>query len=147
MGLELSPFCPPVGLVVMTDIAEKDASGRPVDDKTDIAADAHRPEILILGAVELVKTQTGGRRIYLEIEGGRLDRLLLVAGQPCQAVGEGIGDQKIHGPASTSSTKRARSTLSMVCEFMNLMPSPTQTSGILMRCLLPGAGVSRVTTT
>jgi len=36
------------------------------------------------------------RGVHLQIEGGRLHRFLLVAGQPRETVGEGVGDAKFH---------------------------------------------------
>ncbi len=34
--------------------------------------------------------------VELQVECGRFDRLLLIAGQPCEAVGEGIGYAEVH---------------------------------------------------
>ena len=35
-------------------------------------------------------------RVELQVEGRRLDGLLLVAGQAGEAVGEGVGDEEVH---------------------------------------------------
>ena len=58
--------------------------------------DPHRPEILVLRLVELVEAHARIGRVELQVEGRRLDGLLLVAGQSGEAVGEGIGDAKFH---------------------------------------------------
>jgi len=34
--------------------------------------------------------------VELQVECGRFDRLLLIAGQSCEAVGEGVGDVEFH---------------------------------------------------
>ena len=100
MDLQLAPLGPFVGLVVMIDIAEQHAARRLVDDQADIAADAHGPEVLVLGAVELVKAHAGAGRIELKVEGGGLDRLLLVAAEAGEAVGKGISDTEVHNTGS-----------------------------------------------
>lgn len=67
-----------------------------MNDQPDIATDPYRPEVGILGAVELVKAHAGVGRVYLQIEGRGLDHLLLFAGQLGEAVGEGVGDAEFH---------------------------------------------------
>ena len=62
----------------------------------DVAVDAHRPEVRVLGPVEAVETHARRRGAELQIERGRLDRLLLGAGEPGEAVGKGVGDAEIH---------------------------------------------------
>jgi hypothetical protein len=47
-----------------------------------------------------VKLEAGMRRVELKIEGGRLDRFLLGAGQSREAVGEGVSDPEFHGSRS-----------------------------------------------
>jgi hypothetical protein len=66
-------------------------------DQPDIGIDPHRPEILILGAVELVEGESRCGRIHLQVEGGGFHRLLLLGRQPRQAVGERVGDAEFHG--------------------------------------------------
>ena len=44
----------------------------------------------------LWKLQAGMRRVELQVEGRRLDGLLLVAGQAGEAVGERVGDAEFH---------------------------------------------------
>ena len=46
-----------------------------------IIAHPHRPEIVVLRLVELVKAHAGVGRVDLQVERRRLDRLLLLAGQ------------------------------------------------------------------
>ena len=96
MRLQLAPLGPVVGLVVMIDVAEQQAASRLVDDQPDVAADPHRPEVLVLRLVELVEAHAGIGRVELQVEGRRLDGLLLVAGQAGEAVGEGVGDAEFH---------------------------------------------------
>ena len=80
---------------MVADVAEQQARLGPVDDQPDVAADPHRPEVLVLRLVELVELQPGLRRVDLQVEGRRLDGLLLVAGQAGEAVGEGVGDEEV----------------------------------------------------
>ena len=58
--------------------------------------DPHRPEVLVLRLVELVELHARVGRVHLQVEGRGLDGLLLVAGQPGEAVGEGVGDAEFH---------------------------------------------------
>ena len=44
----------------------------------------------------LWKLMPGWAGLSLEVEGRRLDGLLLVAGQPGEAVGERVGDAELH---------------------------------------------------
>ncbi len=96
MRLQLAAFGPVVGLVVVIDVAEQQAVSRLVDDQPDVAADADRPEVLVLRLVELVKLMPGLAGLSCKIERRRLDGLLLVAGQAGEAVGEGVGDAEFH---------------------------------------------------
>ena len=65
-------------------------------DQADVAADAHRPEVLVPRVIQLVEAQSGIGRIDLKVERRGLDRLLLVARQAGEAVGEGVGDAEVH---------------------------------------------------
>ena len=87
---------PVVGLVVVVHVAKQQAVLNPMDDEADVAADPHRPEVLVLCLVEFVEAQTRCGRIQLHVKGRRLHCLLLVACQTGEAVGEGIGDSKLH---------------------------------------------------
>jgi len=57
----------------MIDIAEGQTLSRAVDNYPDIATDPDRPEVLVLGFVELVKAHSWLCRVQLQIEGSRLD--------------------------------------------------------------------------
>lgn len=67
-----------------------------VDNDADVPAHPDRPEVLILRPVQLVEAhaRTGG--IQLKVEGGRLDCLLLLAGQFEQAIVKGAGESEVH---------------------------------------------------
>ena len=52
-----------------------------------VAAYLHRPDVFVLGLVELVEAHAGIGRVKLQVEHHRLDRLLLVADQTGEAVG------------------------------------------------------------
>ena len=95
------PFQPPsfrplICVVVMIDVAEEEAGGCPVDDQPDVATDPNGPEVLVFRPIDLVQLQPRMRRVHLQVERRRLDRLLLVAGQLGEAVGEGVGDAELH---------------------------------------------------
>lgn len=51
-----------------------------VNNQPDVVVDAHRPEILIPGLVEFMKTHSGIGWIELQIESTRFNGLLLIAG-------------------------------------------------------------------
>jgi len=55
MPFDLAPLGPGIGGVVVGDIAEEQATRRPVDDHPEVVIDAHRPEIRITRAVEPMK--------------------------------------------------------------------------------------------
>ena len=61
-----------------------------------VASRPHRREILVARLVELVELHPRVGGVELEIERRRLDRFLLLARQPREAVGEGVGDAEIH---------------------------------------------------
>ena len=94
MRLELPALRPRVRAVVVIDVAEQQAGVGPVHDQPDVRVDPDRPETLVLRLIELVKAQARRRRVHLQVEGGRLDGLLLVAGQAREAVGERVGDER-----------------------------------------------------
>ena len=97
-GMRLQPpaLRPAVGAVVVVDVAEQQAILRAVNDDADIRTDAHGPEVGIARPVQPVELQAGPRRIHLQVESRRFDRLLLAAAQPGKTIGEGIGDAEIH---------------------------------------------------
>jgi hypothetical protein len=96
VGFEPSPFSPRVGLVVVIDVAQQQASGSFVNDQADIGTHSHGPKILILGMVDLVKTHPRICRVNLQVERRRLGCLLFVASQTRKAVREGIGNSDDH---------------------------------------------------
>lgn len=97
MPLESPPLGPAVGRIVVVDVAEKKARTALVNDQPKIAAETHRPEVLVLRPIELVEAHPGAGRVELEVEGSRLGELLLFSGQSGEARGEAVGDQKAHG--------------------------------------------------
>ena len=96
MPLQPPPLGPLIGGVVMVHVAEQEARRGPVDDQPDVAADPGGPEALVLRPLDLVQLQPWPGRVHLQVERGGLDRLLLVAGQLREAVGEGVGDAELH---------------------------------------------------
>ena len=87
---------PLIRRVVMVHVAEQEARRGPVHDQPDVATDPNRPEVLVLRPIDLMQLQPRMRRVHLQVERRGLDCLLLVAGQPGEAVGEGIGDAELH---------------------------------------------------
>ncbi|HLG79472.1 MAG TPA: hypothetical protein VKY22_00530 [Bradyrhizobium sp.] len=96
VALDLAPFGPFVGVVVMVHIGKKQARGGLVHDQADIGVDAHRPEIRVPGAVDLVELHARRRRIELKVERRRLHGLLLLRCQARERIREGIGDPEFH---------------------------------------------------
>ena len=76
--LNLMPFGPGVDRVVVIYVAQEKALARLVDDKPQIAIDAHRPEVVVFGRTDGMKLHARPRRIHLQVERGRLDRLLFL---------------------------------------------------------------------
>jgi hypothetical protein len=101
VGFQLAALGPIVGLVVVIHIAQQEASGRFVNDQPDVGTHPHRPEILVLRPVQLVEAHAVACGIHLQVESGRLGRLLLVAGQAGETVGEGVGDEEGHSLTSS----------------------------------------------
>ena len=113
-GCRMPPQPPPhrplVRRVVMVHVAEQEARRGPVDDQPEVAADAGGPEVLVLRPLDLVQIQPRPSRVHLQVERGGLDRLLLLAGQLREAVGEGVGDAELHAYTAkqkSCSSKRA----------------------------------------
>ncbi|WP_245498883.1 hypothetical protein [Rhizobium ruizarguesonis] len=83
---------------MVVDIGEHDAVARLVDDNPEIAIDAHRPEVRVLGSVDPVELQAGPVRIGLQVERRQLDLLLFVIGElgerSSKAVSEDSGHQQ-----------------------------------------------------
>src|SRR5688572_25488966 len=89
MGFQLATFGPAIRGIVMVDIAEEQAVGSFVNNETKVAAHAYRPEVLVLRSVQSVELHAGIGGIQLQVERCRLGKLLLVAGEASEAVGEG----------------------------------------------------------
>ena len=116
MGLQPPPRGPLIGLVVVIDIAQHEAAVHAVNDQPDVAGDPHGPEVLVPRLVELVQFHARLRRVELQVEGGGLDGLLLVAGQAGEAGGEGVGDAEFHqaSPAMSFTLPRKTCTSSWI---------------------------------
>ena len=123
MPFQSPSFGPLVRRVVMIDVAEQDAGSGPVDDQPDVATDPHGPEVLVLRPVDLVQLQARMRRVHLQVERRGLDRLLLVAGQLREAIGEGVGDSELHQVSISTGTP---------IWFATSVRRSTSTSGALM---------------
>ena len=119
MGFQLAPLGPLVCLVMVIDIAKKQAIPCFVDDQPNIAARPNRPEILVPYIIDFVKTHTRIGRIDLEIKGCGFDYLLFVTGEFGEAVGEGICDSKLHQISYYFNSilySRYREVLSSICQ-------------------------------
>ena len=79
----------------MVNVAKQQARCRLVDDQSDVAADAYRPEVLVLRLVELLEAHARVGLIQLQIKGRRLRGLLFLACEPREAVGECVSDAKL----------------------------------------------------
>mgnify|MGYP000399456480 CR=1 FL=1 len=137
MRLQLATLGPGVGGIVMAHVGEEQAARCPVDDQPQVAADTHRPEVLVLRLLQLVKLHPRRGRVHLKIERGRLHGLLLVARQPRQAVGEGVGDPEIHSGVSTPNECGVLRNLLCVLDLSGLLglgivgdPRPPSNAGV-----------------
>jgi hypothetical protein len=65
MRLEFAPLRPIIGIIVVANVAEQKTRFALVNDQPDVAARAHRPEVLILRLVELVEAHARIRRVEL----------------------------------------------------------------------------------
>ena len=83
----------------MINIAEQETGGRLVHDHANVAADPDRPEILVLRLLNLVQAHARVSRVQLQVERSRLYRFLLIASEFGEAVGECVGDAKVHDVA------------------------------------------------
>ena len=96
MPLDPPPLGPAIRGIVMVGVDQHDARGGAMHDQPDIPADPDGPEVPVSGAVNAVKRQPRRRRVQLQVEGGGLRGLLLVAGQLGKACREGVGDAEFH---------------------------------------------------
>ena len=67
-----------------------------MDDEANVQVDADRPKVGIFGAIEFVEPHTGTRWIELQVKGCSFNDFLLLAGQLCQAISEGVSDAEFH---------------------------------------------------
>jgi hypothetical protein len=94
--LQLPPLGPVVGGVVMVRITQVQTSVGLMDDDPQILADPNRPEVFVLGLVKLVKLHTRALRVHLQIKCRGLYGLLLLPGEPGEAIGKGVGNPEFH---------------------------------------------------
>ena len=80
----------------MIDVAEQKTRFGFVNNQPNVAAYASGPEVLVFRVVDSMKSHSGIHRIHLEVERRGLNCLLLIARQPCEAIGESVGDEKFH---------------------------------------------------
>ncbi len=96
VGFKLAALRPVISLVVVIHIAQQQTAVGLVNDDADVAASTRRPKVLVFGLFNAVQADAWLRRVDLQVKRRGFDPLLLVAGQACQAVGEGVGDAKVH---------------------------------------------------
>lgn len=99
MNFQFATLSSFISLVVVVYIAEQQIIRCFVDNHADITADTHAPEILVFGAIELVKLQPRMCRIHLEVEGCGFGGFLLVCGETSKAVRECVRNTKLHNSA------------------------------------------------
>ena len=73
-------LCADAGIVVVAYIGEQQARNRLMHNDPDVATDANRPEIRVLGFVDAVELEPRPVRLSLQVENRELHLLLLVAG-------------------------------------------------------------------
>ena len=66
MSLDPPAFRPGIGVVVVADISDQQAVARLVNDQTNVAIDARRPEIGVLAVVDAVQLETVAGRVHLK---------------------------------------------------------------------------------
>ena len=86
-------------------------------DQAEIAADPYRPEVRVSRMVELVQLHARVRLVELQIKGGGFDRFLLFAGQPRQALREGVGNAEFHCCILRVGCCTSERSLHVVCNF------------------------------
>jgi len=90
-----------------------------MNNKTNIAADAYRPEVLVFGPVEFVETHPRTGRIELQVECRCFNGFLLIPSQASKTVSECVRDKEVHIGTSSSvhSTAAHSRILSSRCEI------------------------------
>ena len=81
---------------MVIDVAQQQAGIRFMNNNPDITTCTHRPKVRILATIDAMKLHPRIDRINLQIKSRRLDRLLLIARQSSEAIGERIRDAKFH---------------------------------------------------
>ena len=89
-------LCPVVSLVVVVRVAQEQAALRPVNNEPNVGVLPHRPRVLVLRPVQLMKTHPWTCRIQLQVERRGFDGFLLFAGQPGKAAREGVDDAEVN---------------------------------------------------
>jgi hypothetical protein len=79
MSLDPPALGPGIGGVVVIDIGHQKAVACLVDDQSDVAVDARRPEVGVFAFVDTMQLETVAGRVHLQIEDARLYRLLVDA--------------------------------------------------------------------
>ena len=67
-------------------IAEEQTLRSPMNDQSDVASYANRPEALVFCLIEPMKLHTRSGWVHLEIEGRRFDEFLFLAGKSGEAI-------------------------------------------------------------
>src|ERR1017187_7442985 len=96
MRFQLSPLGPVGGVVWGVRVTEQETGLRFVNDEPDAGVYPHRPKVLVPRFVEFVEAQARTRGVHLQVKGRCFYRLLLVASEAREAVGEGVGDAEVH---------------------------------------------------
>lgn len=90
MRFDAPPLGPGIGSVVVIDIGDKHAVARLMHDKADVAVDARRPKVGVLGIADPVHLEPVAGRVHLQIEDARLHRFLVKTGQAIEGGGNRI---------------------------------------------------------
>ena len=130
MCLQFPPLRPTIRFVVVIDVAEQQTRFGSVYDQPNIATNAHRPKIRVLAFIEFVELHSRLRGVHLQIESGSLNGFLLFAGQPSEAVSEGISDPKFHANACAANGATNMLTCYLQRSFLLLCPLQVRISRI-----------------
>jgi hypothetical protein len=78
-----------------------------VNDYADVTAYPYRPEIFILGFIQLVEAEPGTGRVQLQIECSRLCGFLFISSEASETISECVCNTKFHVSTSIPSMIRA----------------------------------------
>ncbi|MGH6837481.1 MAG: hypothetical protein ACREDT_01505 [Methylocella sp.] len=98
------PLRPIISGIMMIDVADKKTFFGFVNNQPYIAADTHRPEILVLGVIDAVELKPGLGRVHLKVEDSGFHCLLLLGRKSRQRFRKGISDTKLHDRPYTAKT-------------------------------------------